>query len=143
MCNATLVQCPSTRGYSRASRRTRQQEWPPDPVRVRQRSVTPSPCALLSLVASTFNTIQGKTQMGRTEQKIRAHTIYTHNDVTQEVISYAMFPVRYISPPLSSGRPRPGSYHTFLACFKGQWSPPLAYTTLSFLMGSQSPTLFV
>ena len=46
----------------------------------------------------------------KTEQNIHAHSIYTHTDIIQEVISYGMFPVRYISPPLSSGCPQPGLY---------------------------------
>ena len=132
MCNATLVQFPSTHGYSRASRRTRQHEWSRD----------------ASYLLPLCSPVSGNWYFyydtrGGTEQKIRAHTIYTHNEVTQEVISYAMFLVRYISPPLSSRRPRPGSYHTFLACSSRlRWvrnHPPSLFDSQRFCCPIQNP----
>ena len=69
--------------------------------------VTTAPC--LHSLTVVVGIKQGEI-LGRTEQYKHAHSIYTVHDVIQEVISYTMFPVRYISPPLSSGRPRPGFF---------------------------------
>ena len=52
-----------------------------------------------------------------------------------------MFPVRYISPPLSSGRPRPGSSSTFSTASSGRWSPPLDDTSLVFPISSRTSSV--
>ena len=69
--------------------------------------VTIAPC--LRSLTVVVGIKQGEI-LGRTEQYTHAHTIYIVHDVIQEVVSCIMFPVRYISPPLSSGRPRPGFF---------------------------------